>query len=247
MPKQSKISSVVLALQPPLHVNIVRERRRSITLRVLPGPVGSLKVPLGYSDRLALDFLEKKHVWISRQIARLVHSHVPASEYFSGTEVRYLGELLTVQISYRELKFPRISLLGTTIVLEGSTGMTAIARREAIYKWLRAKAVDILSDRVGMYADKIGKKPTQIRIKSLRSKWGSCSSLGTINLRWNLIMAPMWVLDYVIIHELCHLYFPHHRPSFWEFVGQHCPDYLRAKQWLKDHAALLELPDVIAV
>jgi predicted metal-dependent hydrolase len=245
MLRQSKASSVVLALQPPLHVNIVRERRRSLALRVFPGPVGDLKVPLGYSDSLAMAFLEKKRSWILRQIHRLETHTVPDSEYFSGTPIWYLGQVLSLQIAYRELKKPTVSLLGRNLILEGPITMSKQDRQLAIYTWLRARAADILSDRVGVYAEKIGKMPKRICVKTLRSKWGSCSSMGTINLRWNLIMAPLDVLDYVVIHELCHLYFPHHRPSFWAFVALHCPDYVQAKQWLKTHAACLELPNVI--
>ena len=245
MLRQSKPSSVVLALQTPFHVDIVRERRRSLALRVLPGPVGSLKVPLGYSDSLALAFLEKKRSWILRQIHHLETYTVPASEYFSGTPIRYLGQVLSLQIAYRELKKPKVSLLGADLILEGPITMSKQDRQLAIYTWLRARAVDILPDRVGVYAEKIGKTPKRVCVKALRSKWGSCSSMGTINLRWNLIMAPLDVLDYVVIHELCHLYFPHHRPSFWAFVALHCPDYLQAKQWLKAHASWLELPEVV--
>jgi predicted metal-dependent hydrolase len=235
---------VVLALQPPLHVDIVRERRRSITLRILPGPIGNLKIPIGYPDVFVLDFLEQKQQWILRQMDRIKAQEVPLSEYFSGTKIYYLGEPLHLQLSYQDIKRLKLSLMGDKLVLEGPTSMDAALRRDAIYKWLRARAVDILSDRVALYAEKIGKKPTQIRVKSLKSKWGSCSSLGAVNLRWNLIMAPLWVIDYVVVHELCHLYFPHHRPSFWALVSRHCSAYLDAKAWLKNNSMSLELPDI---
>lgn len=244
MLKQSKTSSVVLALQPAFRVEVVRERRRSLALRVLPGPVGSLKVPVGYSDALALAFLDKKKTWIMRQIQRLSTHEVPESAYFSGTLIPYLGKALTLQLSYRAIKRPKVSLMGDDLILEGPVTMSRDDRYTAVYRWLRTRAVDILQDRVGVYAEKIGKSPKRVCVKSLRSKWGSCSSLGTINLRWNLIMAPLDVLDYVVIHELCHLYLPHHRPSFWALVATYCPDYLTAKAWLRDHAALVELPKV---
>ncbi len=242
MLKQSKISFVVLEIQPPLRVEVIRERRRSLSLRILSGVHGRMKVPMGYTDALALTFLQKKESWILRQINRLNQHAQPPSDYFSGTVISYLGEPLQLQISYRDMKYPKIALMGDKLVLEGSTAMLGEDRHGAILKWLRARASDVFVDRVGLYADQIGKYPTQIRVKILRSKWGSCSSLGAINLRWNLIMAPLWILDYVVIHELCHLYFPHHRPSFWALVAVHCPNYLAAKQWLKDYGESLELP-----
>lgn len=230
-----------MALPQPLEVLLYRQKRRSITLRLLPGPVGDLRVPVFCSDAMALDFLEKKRPWILRQIGVLAKQ--PArSAYATGFVCYYLGRPLSLRVLTRNVRKPVVSILEDVLVLEGPETMTAADRHAAIYSWFRARAKDILPDRIEIYGPRMGKMPKVVRIKSLRSKWGSCSSLGAINLRWELIMAPLFVLDYVVIHELAHLHFMHHRPSFWHFVARYCPEYLDAKRWLKNNMALVSLP-----
>lgn len=245
MLKQSKISCVVLPLQKPLHVSIVRERRRSIALRLVSDTEARCQVPLGYSDVLVTAFLEKKRRWIDKQVLRLQETVQPPLQFCSGDTIWYLGQPLTLAVVYREaLRRPKVFLSEHTLAVEMPVSDNAGMCREAVYRWLRQRAEQVFSERVALFSEKIGKAPKQVRVKTLRSKWGSCSSLGTVNLRWNLVMAPMWVLDYVVIHELCHLYLPHHRPSFWALVAHYCPNYLAAKTFLKENAGLLELPEV---
>ena len=82
-------------------------------------------------------------------------------------------------------------------------------------------------------------QPSGLSVKNYKSRFGSCDRQGHISLNWRLILAPDWVIDYVIIHELCHLIEFNHSPKFWQLVCKYHPDYLKAKKWLKEHTALL--------
>ena len=72
-------------------------------------------------------------------------------------------------------------------------------------------------------------------IRDQKSRWGSCSQKGNVNFNWKLVMAPPPALDYVVVHELCHLYEFNHSPRFWALVARHVPDYEVWKKWLKAH------------
>jgi predicted metal-dependent hydrolase len=89
-----------------------------------------------------------------------------------------------------------------------------------------------------------GLAPTRIRIAGQRTRWGSCAPSGTVSLNWRLALAPPAVLDYVVIHELCHLGEANHGPRFWALVEQHRPGYRAARRWLGDngHALLAHEP-----
>jgi predicted metal-dependent hydrolase len=78
-----------------------------------------------------------------------------------------------------------------------------------------------------------------VRISSARTRWGSCSSRGSLSFTWRLVMAPVEVVDYVIVHELAHLRVHNHSPEFWKEVARLMPDYAQRKQWLKDNGRLL--------
>lgn len=100
----------------------------------------------------------------------------------------------------------------------------------------RNQARKIFPERIRYYEPLLGVRANQIHIKDQKTRWGSCSSKGNINLNWRLILAPQEVMDYVIIHELCHLKEMNHSKAFWELVEQICPDYRERKKWLKENA-----------
>ena len=111
-----------------------------------------------------------------------------------------------------------------------------VAVRAAIRAALSRRALARIRERLGYYAPRVGKTPGRVAIREQKTRWGSCSSKGNLNFNWKLIMAPPPVLDYVVIHELCHLWEFNHSPRFWALVERQMPDYRPWKKWLKDHA-----------
>lgn len=108
--------------------------------------------------------------------------------------------------------------------------LQALAREAAQWFPVRAK----------FYAPRIGVTYGRITIRAQQTRWGSCSSQGNLNFNCLLMMAPEYVRDYVVIHELCHRVHMDHSPAFWATVERHCPGYRTAKQWLKDHGNELQ-------
>jgi predicted metal-dependent hydrolase len=84
-------------------------------------------------------------------------------------------------------------------------------------------------------------KPVAIKITEARKRWGSCGSKGTLNFSWRLIMAPMEVIDYVIVHELAHIGQLNHSPTYWRKVAEILPDYKKREKWLKENGGLLSI------
>jgi len=111
--------------------------------------------------------------------------------------------------------------------------------RRALEAWYRARAATLLAKRVALFARRLGRRPARLTVRDTRSRWGSCSAKGTLSFTWRLLMAPPAVLDYVVLHELCHLVRPDHSPRFWALVEQHCPEFRTHRAWLRHHAILL--------
>jgi len=84
-------------------------------------------------------------------------------------------------------------------------------------------------------AGELGVEPARIQIRDQRTRWGSCSSTGTLSFNWRLVLAPFEVLDYVVVHELCHLRVPNHSRRFWQLVETRRPDWRERKGWLDEH------------
>ena len=113
--------------------------------------------------------------------------------------------------------------------------------RAAIRSVLSTRALERIRQRLSYYVPRIGRGPGRVTIREQKSRWGSCSAKGNLNFNWKLIMAPPEALDYVVIHELCHLYEFNHSPRFWALVAAQMPDYEFWKKWLKQHAEDLYL------
>ncbi len=114
-------------------------------------------------------------------------------------------------------------------------------RREALVAWYRRQARVEAVRRLDGAVAALGVEYTRLRITDTRTRWGSCSTNGTISLSWRLLLAPEACFDYVVWHEACHLVHAHHRPSFWRLLEQHRPDWRTPSGWLREHGADLRL------
>jgi predicted metal-dependent hydrolase len=130
------------------------------------------------------------------------------------------------------------TITDTSIRLRKSTVNQSTVKRvlENVY---RRKARDRFTQRADHYAEEMGVEYGKIEIRNQRTKWGSCSTTGTISLNWRLIMAPPEVVDYVVVHELAHLREANHDDVFWSLVAEYDPEYEGHAQWLEEHSTQL--------
>ena len=153
--------------------------------------------------------------------------------YKSGDILPYLGQDYILEVrQYPSYRKPGVQLVGERLlVLTAKTDPATVGK--AVLEWYCARACRIIPERVEFYRKQIGKPVNSIRIKDVRSRWGSCSSKANLNFNWRLVLAPMEVLDYVVVHEMCHLKEMNHSKAFWDLVGEILPDYQKQREWLK--------------
>ena len=111
--------------------------------------------------------------------------------------------------------------------------------KKNLKKFYFASCKKIVGERIGRYQNELRVKPKSVEIVESTTKWGSCSSDKKLTFNYRLAMAPLEVIDYVIIHELCHLKYLNHSSQFWQLVARYCPEYQKAKLWLKQHQGYL--------
>lgn len=114
-------------------------------------------------------------------------------------------------------------------------------QRAGLERRYRQAAKEYIPKRADYFAQRIGVSYERIRIAEQKTRWGSCSSRGTLSFNWKLMLAPPKVLDYVVVHELCHLIEMNHSPRFWNLVEEIIPDYKEYRKWLKDNGNTLQL------
>jgi len=161
------------------------------------------------------------------------------SEQIELEKLLYLGEYrnLVVQKNYAFVR-PKVIEIEEKIIVYTAVEDKQIVKT-ALLHWYRGQAEKILKDRVEYYGHFITEPVGVVRIKEQKSRWGSCSTKGNLNLNWRLLLAPQEVLDYVVVHELAHLKIMNHSSDFWKYVAEILPDYKRWDRWLKQNGAYL--------
>lgn len=113
--------------------------------------------------------------------------------------------------------------------------------KDVLIKWYFSKSARIVKQRVNRYSELLAVIPREIKIKDQKKRWGSCSSNGILRFNWRIAMAPISIIDYIVVHELCHLKVKNHSSDFWRLVSLALPDYQRRRDWLKNNTAAFRL------
>ncbi len=212
----------------------IRAKRRTISIQVRSDGKVIVRAPLRLAEKIVRTFVESKADWITRKKAE-VAVRAPVTVRTFGEGERFL--LLGREIPIRVVPAQRTAL---TLTETFNLSQKALPQAADVFeKWYKAYALTLLQERVKLYAAQHGFKPARIRITSARTRWGSCSSSGTLSFTWRLVMAPLDVVDYVVIHELVHLRVHNHSKDFWEGVAALMPDYKRRMTWLKSNGGLM--------
>jgi hypothetical protein len=223
-------------------INVVkRPKRRSTTLQIDRNNSITIVAPWNIKERHILDVLNRNERWIERKLTE--NAKRPQRETHSlenGSQISYLGNTYTLQWT----KGKRSTTLDNhhlTLSHPKEHELSRDDKQALLERWLKTKAEDIICDRVEIYAEKLGKRPKNVRFKKQKTRWGSCSSLGNLNFNYLLMMTSIEVIDYIVAHELCHLKHPNHSRAFWSCVEKIYPDYKKHHVWLRENGHLLSL------
>jgi predicted metal-dependent hydrolase len=188
-------------------------------------------LPQRAREREADEAVVQFSAWISRRLqdvtALRARTATPA-----GT-VPYLGELLTLR---PEAGRTRVHRRGDVLLVPDTE------TDEALERWYRRQAKAEIAPRLDAAATAVGRSYTTLSIRNQRTRWGSCSSSGAMSFNWRLLLAPPDVLDYVVVHEACHLVHLDHSSRFWALVARQRPQYRVQQRWLAANGAGLHLP-----
>ena len=223
-----------------MELAIIKSKRKSITIAIQPDGNLLVKAPVLMSDSEILKWVKTKTAWIIRQreIAVAWREMNPPKQYVTGEKFLYLGQEFELEVRISAGRAGLVGISEDKIVLFAKMG----EREEVehiLSNWYKNQAKYTISKRVHFYAKQMGESFGRITIKSQKKRWGSCSSARNLNFNWRLIMAPQEVMDYVVVHELCHLRQMNHRDAFWREVEMVLPNYKVHKKWLERNGELL--------
>ena len=213
-------------------------KRRKLTITVERDRRVVVHAPMTTTEAKIREIVESKRMWIYE---KLHHSqkyrelpHPPGKELVSGESALYLGRHYRIEVvesGLSEIRFSQRFYIPASHVQN---------RKAVLRQWYIQKAKEKILPRVRQFARQLGVAFNKAKIVDSRYRWGSCTMNNNVNFNWRLIKAPMFVIDYVIVHELAHLLEANHTLRFWNIVRAQTPTMDKAKQWLKDNGQILE-------
>lgn len=218
-------------------------RRGSIALKVTPNEI-ALMVPKGLCDRTLQALVSTQQQWLLEKIHEQQSKLPTARQVAHGANLLLFGN----EIGFALDKKTPVTKMGYQFEDNALTVFTQTKRplkdpqpaiRKQLAAFYTASLDSFVQQNLPGLAKQIGVEPSEIAIKNYKSRWGSCYADGRIQFNWRLAMAPAEVVEYVIIHELCHLIHQNHSKQYWQLVEQHCPQMQQHKAWLKEHGQAL--------
>lgn len=214
---------------------LIRSNRKTVSITITKKAEIIVRAPSHICDRVINEIVRKKSSWINKKLA----TFKPANEkkFTNGEFFLFLGkEYCLINDEQSDLpdihmNIPRIE--GTDIVIHSPLPSET---KEVMISWYKKQAASIIPERCFFISKKTGITFSTIKISDAKKRWGSCGLRGSLNFAWRLVMCPMEIIDYVIIHELVHIEIRNHSRMFWKKVESFMPDYREKDLWLKNNS-----------
>jgi predicted metal-dependent hydrolase len=215
--------------------DVIRSRRKTIAVEITKAGRVLVRAPLKLARSEVLAFVRQHRAWIARKLAqaRVLQGEGTPRRFLEGETFPFLGE-------QHRLRYVAGGEYLRKENGEFLLGADLSSRAGDLFRtWYRARAREILEDRVAHFALRMGLSCRSVRITDAKERWGSCNASGSLNFAWRLVMAPPPVIDYVIVHELAHLVEMNHSRRFWDCVARVLPDHPVRRKWLREHEHFL--------
>jgi len=213
-------------------------KRKKLTITVERDRSVVVHAPDSTSEETIREVVESKQQWIHEKLRHAqkyeAQPHPPGKELVNGESALYLGREYTIEVVHNDttgIRFEQRFIIPASL---------ASKRKHVLRNWYIDQARETILSKAQSVAVVLGVEFGSAKIMDNRFRWGSCTPKNNVNFNWRLIKAPMFVIDYVVVHELAHLIESNHTPRFWNIVRAQSPKMEKAKQWLREYGQILE-------
>lgn len=232
---------MIEAVDTPFEYELVRSKRATADIVLEPDGRLVVRVPEHLDDDSIAQLVESKRFWIYKNLAewRELNSTSVLREFVSGEGFLYFGRnyrlsLVADKLIKLDFQGGRF-LMGRHLIESGDSELAKDAFRE----FYSERALRRIKSRLRYYSPKVGVTYGKVKVAEIGNRWGSCSPAGNLVFHWKCCMAPLSVIDYIVVHELCHRHHLNHTDSFWNEVDKVLPNYRESRCWLRKHGASL--------
>ncbi|MBS4538646.1 M48 family metallopeptidase [Clostridium sp. D2Q-11] len=222
---------------------IIYSKRKTMEISIKPPGIIKVKAPRRLSEEQIIQWVKSKSEWIAKKTSEFkdIEHMLRKKEYINGEKFMYLGEEYPLEIIIdKSLAKSKVKNLNDKFYIHTSIREEYIMN-DAMEQWYRERTEEIILEKIKYYEKYFNVVPNKIKIKEQKRIWGSCSSKKNLNFNWRLSMAPISVIEYIVVHEMCHLIHMNHSKKFWNLVGDIMPNYKEKREWLKKYSATIML------
>lgn len=226
-----------------IEFQVTYRNRKTIEIGVEPPHNVSVVAPNGIDDDELIEHVKSKAKWIVQKLYefREIQSRHIDREYINGEAFLYLGRNYTLHIvDDSSLKKPVTKLFQGKFIIHTPT-RNQLKLKNAMEDWYRQKTLEKVVERVAYYQKYFEVKPSVVKVKEQKKRWASCTSKRDLLFNWRCVMAPSWVFDYIVVHEMAHMLIMDHSKDFWSIVERIMPDYDKRREWLKNFGIKMDL------
>ncbi len=226
-------------------------KRKTIALQLKSGEL-VVRAPFGVTQQYIERLVSSKQAWIASKLhcylqrEKITADH--ATKLEDGGRIWLYGHKRTIQLQFTAST--PVQVLDNQVVISLHPRYQKLSKQQhnqqiklQLARWMKHHATMLIEAKLAHFSPILQLTPTKVSIRLYKARWGSCNSLGQLSFNYLLMMLPESVVDYLVIHELCHLQFLDHSGNFWQLVSDYCPNYQDEKQWLKQHQSCLAWPE----
>lgn len=227
-----------------IEFSIEFKNRKTISISVEPPKNITVAAPVGTSEEEIKEVVKLKGAWIVQKLFafRNIEAKRVNREFVNGESFIYLGRNYSLQIRVDETLQNNSSVK----LFRGKFHVYVKEKNDELIKaameaWYREKTEEQIKKRIKYYQKYFNKRPASIKVKEQKKRWASCTSNNELLFNWRCVMAKSTALDYIIVHEMCHMYYMNHSQEFWDLVSSVMADYEVRKEWLRDYGIRMNL------
>jgi len=226
-----------------IEFDVIFRKRKTLSIEVEAPKNIRVIAPEGKTEEEILQTVKTKSKWMVQKLfeIREMEYRRRDKQYVNGEAFLYMGRNYSLQIIVDEK-----ARLSDAKLSRGKLNVTTYSKsevviRKAIENWYKDKAKEKIKERIGYYQSQFNVSPKRVMIKDQQKRWGSCTKDQQLFFNWKCIMAPSPVLDYIVVHEMCHMVYMNHSKEFWSLLKRVLPDYEQWKEWLKNNGIKYDL------
>ena len=216
-----------------LNYELVRAKIKNMYILIRDGKV-IVKVPRSISDNRVIDFINSKEDWILKKLKEVEEKSVKEKKFVSGEVFKILGNNYILNVERGDFKKSIVNMENGFINVFVNEDSSVDKIKDLIDKMYYKLAIVVVNKSVDMWRGVINIAPNVVVIKKLKTAWGKCNSKRKITINPDLMKYDQRVIDYVVLHEFCHLRYMNHSKDFWNMVGKYMPDYKLLRNELKN-------------